>query len=281
MNAGMNSISRADIEAYQRDGAVKLSGVFELPWLEILARGVEKNLQNPGPYGKKYTPEDGPGGFYGDYCNWQRIGEYRDFVFNSPAAAIVAQLMRSSTARFYHEHVLVKEPRTREVTPWHHDLPYYGLEGQQLCSIWLPLDPVPRSACPEFVAGSHRWGKRFVPKFFKDHSNFTDVPEGYEQVPDIDAERTQHRILAWDLQPGDCLVFNMLTLHGAPATTEIPTRRRGFASRWLGDDVVYASRPWTTSPPFEGIEIILGQPVEYPGFPLVWRSDLNSDWKEH
>ncbi|TDJ73678.1 MAG: hypothetical protein E2O38_02175 [Proteobacteria bacterium] len=40
-------------------------------------------------------------------------------------------------------HVLIKEPGTHAVTPWHHDLPYYSLEGTQVCSMWLPLDPIP------------------------------------------------------------------------------------------------------------------------------------------
>ncbi len=26
--------------------------------------------------------------------------------------------------------------------PWHHDLTFGPLEGSQLCSIWMPLDPV-------------------------------------------------------------------------------------------------------------------------------------------
>ncbi|MCB1812768.1 MAG: phytanoyl-CoA dioxygenase family protein [Candidatus Competibacteraceae bacterium] len=273
-NRVTESVTQHEIDTFQRDGAIKLSAVFDPHWLEQLAHGIEKNFQQPGPNAKRYTPEDGPGGFYGDYCNWQRIGEYQDFVFNSPAAALLAGLLQTTTLRFYHEHVLVKEPGTREVTPWHHDLPYYGLEGQQVCSIWLPLDPVPLSACPEFVAGSHRWGKRFMPRMFVDHRNYADVPAGYEQVPDIDAERDQHRILAWDLQPGDCIVFHMLTLHGAPATAELNTRRRGFATRWLGDDAVYAARPWPTSPPFDGIEVKPGQPVRHPDFPVVWGSGL-------
>jgi len=268
----VNAVTQADIDAFQRDGAIKLNAVFEPHWIATLARGVEKNFQSPGPYTKKYTPQDGPGGFYGDYCNWQRIDEYRDFVLNSNAAELVARLMQSNSARFYHEHVLVKEPGTREITPWHHDLPYYSLDGQQLCSIWLPLDPVPRKACPEFVAGSQRWNKRFVPKMFVDHRNYAEIPAGYEPVPDIDAERGKYRILAWDLQPGDCVVFSMQTVHGAPATAELSSRRRGFATRWLGDDAVYAERPWPTSPPFEGVEIKPGQPVTHPSFPLVWNS---------
>ena len=33
--------------------------------------------------------------FYDDYCNWNRIEEYKDFIFNSNIAKIAAQLMKS------------------------------------------------------------------------------------------------------------------------------------------------------------------------------------------
>ncbi len=149
-------ISEDQIATFERDGAICLRGLFELHWLEALATGLEKNFLDPGPDSSRYTPGGEPGGFYDDYCNWHRIEEYRRFVLHSPAAEIAGRLMRSTCARIYHEHVLVKEPGTQEVTPWHHDLPYYGVEGDQLASIWLPLDPVPQAICPEFVAGSHR-----------------------------------------------------------------------------------------------------------------------------
>ena len=47
--------------------------------------------------------------------------------------------MDSATARFFHEHVLVKEPRTESRTPWHHDLPYYCIDGTQTVSFRTPL----------------------------------------------------------------------------------------------------------------------------------------------
>lgn len=269
-------ISAADIQDFQDDGVVALRGVFDLRWLDSLAIGVEKNFADPSPDACHYTPEGAPGGFYDDYCNWDRIEEYRDFAMASPAAEIVGRLMGSIRVRFYHEHVLVKEPGTHEITPWHHDLPYYGLEGTQLCSIWLPLDPVPKSVSPEFVAGSHRWGKRFVPRKFVDHRNYGDIEEGYEQVPDIDAQRADLRIRSWELEPGDCIVFHMATLHGAPGTAALTTRRRGFSTRWLGDDAVYATRPWPTSPPFRGVDVEPGQPVDDPAFPLVWTAPAES-----
>ena len=260
-----------EIAAFDRDGAICLRGLFAARWLESLARGLEKNFAAPGPDSTVYTPEGAPGGFYDDYCNWQRIPEYEAFIRHSPAGEIAGRLMESRSARLYHEHVLVKEPGTREVTPWHHDLPYYGVEGRQLCSIWLPLDPVPKAACPEFIAGSHAWGRLFYPRLFINNRYYGEGVEGFEDLPDIEAERDRYDVLSWDLAPGDCLVFHMATLHGAPATADLKTRRRGFSTRWMGDDARFAVRPWKTSPPFPEVQLTPGDAMEHPSFPLAWQ----------
>ena len=260
------------IDEFEYKGAVCLRGFFEPSWLDKLAVGLDKNFANPGPDSTVYTEQGKPGGFYDDYCNWQRIDEYRDFVLHSPAAAIAAQLMRSQNARIYHEHVLVKEPGTQEITPWHHDLPYYGVEGNKLCSIWLPLDPVPKRACPEFIAGSHNNGTLYYPRKFINHKNYVDSAEGYQTIPDIDARREDYEILSWDLALGDCIVFHMRTVHGAPATTALTTRRRGFSTRWLGDDARFALRPWQTSPPYPQVKLNPGDPMDHAVFPVIWQA---------
>jgi len=268
----MNSVKIPDslVDEFERRGAVCLRAVFAQSWLDKLADGVDKNFADPGPDHTVYTRKDEPGGFYDDYCNWQRIDEYRDFVMNSPAAEISARLMQSETARIYHDHVLVKEPGTREVTPWHHDLPYYGVDGNQLCSIWLPLDKVPKSACPEFVAGSQASGVLYYPRLFIDHENYGQDHPGFETIPDIDAQRSEVDLLSWDLELGDCIAFHMRTIHGAPATTGLKSRRRGFSSRWLGDDARFAIRPWATSPPFKEVKLEPGDVMDHASFPVAW-----------
>ncbi len=50
--------------------------------------------------------------------------------------------MQSQTAKFFHEHTLVKPAGGSTVTPWHHDQPYYCVSGRQNVSFWIPLDPV-------------------------------------------------------------------------------------------------------------------------------------------
>ena len=271
MNADL--LSEDQINQFSQDGAICLRQVFDRKWLDKLSKGVEHNFREPGPSSSQYTEEGKPGGFYDDYCNWQRIPEYRDFVMHSPAGEIAARLTRSKNAQIYHDHVLVKEPGTAEITPWHHDLPYYGVDGDQLCSIWLPLDPVPRVACPEFVAGSHNSGMLYYPRLFVNHQNYADNHVGFQTIPDIDAQRDQLNILSWELELGDCIVFHMRTIHGAPSTVGLKSRRRGFSTRWLGDDARFAVRPWKPSPPFEEVQLNSGDAMVHESFPIAWSSD--------
>jgi ectoine hydroxylase-related dioxygenase (phytanoyl-CoA dioxygenase family) len=260
-----------DVELFSEKGAIVIRRAFSAEWLDRVGEGVERNLRDPSPYGCRYTAEGAPGAFVDDYCNWQRIPEYRDFIFDSGAAELAAALLRSQSVRIFHEHVLVKEPGTREVSPWHQDQPYYCVDGDQVCSLWLPLDPVPRSVSPEFVAGSHRWGKQFAPRKFVDHRAYEGALAAFEPVPDVDASREEYEILSWDLEPGDCIAFHMKTLHGAPGTEKHPVRRRAIATRWLGDDAVFAVRPFPTSPPFPELRTLTpGEPLDHALFPVVF-----------
>ena len=258
------------IEQFQRDGVVVLRQMVDSTLLAELAEGVEQNLSEPGEWANDYTPDGSTGRFFGDYVNWQRISSYRRAALDSALPVVARELMRSETVRFFHEHVLVKEPGTSEITPWHHDEPYYCTDGTQNVSLWISLDPVPIAAGLEFVVGSHRWDRRFVPRKFVDATAYAAADLGFELVPDVDADRARYDIVAFDITPGDVLAFHFRTLHSAPGTAgRTSHRRRAVSLRYLGDDAVFAERPWLHSPPFSRDNLTIGGPFEDPRFPLI------------
>ncbi|MGI9335142.1 MAG: phytanoyl-CoA dioxygenase family protein [Gammaproteobacteria bacterium] len=269
-------VSRANAEAFARDGVTVLRGAFG-EWVERLREGVEKNLRSPGPHVRHYTPDGQPGRFFGDYCNWQRIDEYEDFVRRSALGAVGAALMPAAVVRFFHEHVLVKEPGTEQPTPWHHDQPYYPVDGKLNASLWIPLDTVPAATCPEFIAGSHLWGKWFVPTRFTGQEWDRDSGrENVERIPDIEADRGAYDIRRYDLEPGDAIAFNFLTVHGAPPNRSASNRRRGFSARLLGDDATWAVRSGPTSPPYPELSARLrhGDRLDdVDEFPVIYQAD--------
>ena len=262
------AVDRKVVDAFKKNGATILRGVFSDFWIEELRVGLDFNMAAPGPYNKNYTKEGQQGFFFGDYCNWQRIQQYKSFLFESPAAEIAADLMGSSKVNLFHEHVLVKEPGTKEKTPWHHDQPYYCVNGFDTCSLWIPLDSVSKDTCVQFISGSHRWGRWFTPTKFVG-TQFEKKDEEFEEIPDFDSQISNYEVLSWDLSPGDCIAFNFLTVHGAPGNSSRISRRRAFAARFTGDDVRYTQRKGEMSPPFPDLQLEEGQPIDCATFPKI------------
>lgn len=261
------SVTEAQIQAFEREGALCLRGIFA-DWIDVLAAGIARNMAAPGPYGAENTGKADSGRFFDDYCNWQRIPEFRDFIFHSPAAELAAKVMRSRCAQVFHDHVLVKEPGTSKETPWHQDEPYYFVSGRRNVSFWIPIDGVERATL-RFIAGSHLWPKMVLPVRWLDDSDFYADPDSYLAVPDPDRNPEAYRVLEWPMEPGDAVLFHFRTVHGARANMT-PKRRRAFSLRWLGDDARYAERPGRTSPPFPGHGMKPGERLREDWFPTVW-----------
>ena len=255
-----------EIAAFQRDGAVVVRGVFA-DWVDVMADAVAQNMAAPGPYASENAVTEGR--FFDDYCNWERIAPMRRLVEDSPAAALAARAMQSETAQFFHDHVLVKEPGTPKPTPWHQDSPYYFVEGRQTVSLWMPLDPV-RAATLRFIAGSHLWAQMVRPVSWADDSDFYKGSDAaFMPVPDPDADPAANRVLEWEMDPGDAVLFDFRTVHGARGNASA-TRRRAVSLRWVGDDARYVDRPGRTSPPFPGHGMQPGEALRRDWFPVLW-----------
>ncbi len=256
---------------FARDGAVCVRGAFAPEHVELATLAIDDNLRDLSPRAKRASADD-DGAFIEDFCNWQRIPAMERFIRESPAASIAAALTGSSTVRLYHDHVLVKEPGTTQRTPWHQDQPYYNVAGSQNASMWFPVDPVSRESTLEFVAGTHR-GPWFMPRTFLDQRAAWFPDGALAEMPDFAADPERWRVLGWALEPGDAVFFDMLTVHGSAGVSGA-RRRRVLSVRFLGDDMVHAPRPWTTSPPFPGLdrELPAGAPLDHPLFPVLFTS---------
>ncbi|MBG1233037.1 phytanoyl-CoA dioxygenase family protein [Aestuariivirga litoralis] len=263
-------LSAEHIDQYRADGATVVRGAFSPAQMKLLEQGITRNMAEPSALAIVASRPEDPGYFIEDFCNWRRIDEYKRFVEESPAAAIAAQLMGAQQTRLYHDHLLVKEPKTTAKTPWHQDQPYYNIDGFQNVSMWLPVDPVAEASTLKFVAGSHKGGWLMPRTFMNNEAKW--FPEGtLKELPDIDGNPDQFKILAWALEPGDAVFFHMLTLHGAGGVAS-GSRRRVLSVRFIGDDVTHAPRKWRTSPPFPGLEQRLpaGAAMTTEEFPILW-----------
>jgi ectoine hydroxylase-related dioxygenase (phytanoyl-CoA dioxygenase family) len=262
-------VDEATVQAFQTDGATIVRGLFSADEVAAVERGIERTLADPSPMLKVASRPDDPGKFVEDFCNWQRVPEFREIAFGSRAADVAAALMGSREVRLFHDHVLVKEPGTKQPTPWHQDQPYYNVDGSQNCSMWMPVDPVAAESTLEFLAGSHRGGWLMPRTFMQNEAKW--FPEGsLAELPDVESDRDSYEIRGWAMEPGDVVFFHMLTLHHAYGVPG-PNRRRAFSLRFLGDDATHAPRDWATSPDFGNrlADLPAGAPMDHPLFPVL------------
>lgn len=273
METPLRWLTTEEIATYHRDGAVCARQIMPVHWVERMATAVDAIIAHPGPIGQQLSKP--ASGFTHDLYMYTANTDFRAFVFESPAVLLINQLLGAQTVRFFYDQLFVKEPGSPVPTPWHHDLTFWPIRGEQIASIWLPLDPVTQaSSGVEYIRGSHRWPHRFKAMGNGKEGKTVDIwPQpGLEDVPDINAQRERYEILSWDFTPGDALFFHPLTLHGSSGNTSLTQRRRAFATRWLGEDVVFTNVPnsWL----FPGTPgLTAGDPVAGPLFPVVLHAD--------
>ena len=78
------------------------------------------------------------------------------------------------------------------------------------------------------------------------------------------------KVLEWAMEPGDAVAFNFGVLHGARGN-DLPSRRRAFSLRLVGDDARYVERQGRTSPPFPDHGMQEGQRLREDWFPIIYR----------
>lgn len=265
---------------FKEDGVVHLANVLSGATMEMAAAAYQWSLANPGP-GSAQLPSAGSGDFYQDLANPAAFKAYDKLLRNSEIGPLVSSLWGGTSVWYMYEQVFRKSGGTTRRTPWHQDLPYLPVRGEQLAVMWISFDPVPQEQALEFILGSHRGpiydGSRFDPE---DDTAPLYGDGSLPRLPDIEAERQRWPIVSWATQPGDVLVFHPGVLHGgAPTTAE--TERRTLSLRFFGDDAVVAARPGKqgveqATTPDPGVhpltrmrQLADGTPFRDPAFPLL------------
>ena len=258
---------KKQIEDYQTDGVLIIKDIFK-DWIEPLRKGFQKVLNNPSKHGRENVNDD-KGRFFEDYCNWERIKEFKDCIFKSPAAQIFAESTNSKSAQIFHEHIFIKEPGTHKETPWHQDMPYYCIDGNDTGSFWIPLDNVNKENNLQLILGSHKWPKLVRPTKWSNNQSWYRNDNSFMDLPKIDDFKND--IFIPELNLGDAVLFNFKIVHGSSGN-KTSNYRRAFSVRFIGDDVRYTDREGPTSPPFEGINLKSGDKLREDWFPKIFNS---------
>ena len=258
-------LSKKQIEDYENLGAIVVKDIFK-DWVEPLRIGFKKVLDNPSKHGRENV-SDGKGRFFEDYCNWERIKEFKDCIFNSPAAKIVAEATKSKSAQIFHEHIFLKEAGTYKETPWHQDMPYYCVDGNNTGSFWIPLDNVEKENNLRLILGSHKWPRLVRPTKWSNDQSWYNDDKSFMDLPNINDFKND--IFIPELNLGDAVLFNFKIVHGS-SSNKTSKSRRAFSMRFIGEDVRFIDRGGPTSPPFDGINLKSGDLMREDWFPKVF-----------
>ena len=252
----LRTITREEVETYQRDGVLLLQNMFDKDWIELLNKGLDKNIEAPTRRSRIWYKDTSGRSMFYDHTAWQDIEEYKKFIFNSSAAQICGRLTGSATINFFFDSVFVRSTGTQFETPWHQDEPYWSVEGHDSCSLWLPLVLVKRKSSLSFVPGSHHLKSVFKQYNFGDLNperkknvdqvDFSEIAE--QEFPDINADSERFGVISWDMQPGDCIAFNGRTMHGGSGKLDDDCELRVFTTKWLGDDMRIKFRDYGMDP---------------------------------
>ncbi|MEM7281560.1 MAG: phytanoyl-CoA dioxygenase family protein [Pseudomonadota bacterium] len=241
-------LTKEEVQTYQTDGVAWIPHALDHDWVDRLCDVAETQMADPSQWANDTNPGASRNRMFSDRYLWRSNTTIYEFIRDSGFAGLAAQAMDSASARFYFDHLFVKQPGTDNPTPWHQDAPYWPFRGRKICSIWLALTATNvASSSLEFIRGSQREYIHYLPKSFVEgdkDSWVADSTEGKE-VPDIESNRDDFDIVGFELEPGDALIFSAWVLHGARSNLSVQDPRLALSTRWLGDDVTWDPREGT------------------------------------
>ena len=224
-----------EIKKFNEDGAIRLKGKFQKNWIKKLKVGISKAKANPSPRFTNHTKDQNLPSYLEDFWTWNLHEEFTDFVYNSPTAKIASELLKAKRINLVMDNWFYREAGSKSKPPFHHDISYFDFEGS-MCVLWLPLEPVNKQDAIAWVKGSHLWNKLFLRTRFNDGHKVDGVAgvvngKKYEITPDILNNKNNYEFLEWDLEVGDCVYFDIRTLHGALYETSPSSNINRFTLR--------------------------------------------------
>ncbi|MEM8555255.1 MAG: phytanoyl-CoA dioxygenase family protein [Pseudomonadota bacterium] len=269
-------IKQQDLDAFRADGAVALRGVFSDDWITKLRAGIDADLAKPTANFARHTKDPAAPAYLEDFWAWSKIPQFEEFVRKSPCAQLAAELLGAPSINLVMDNWFLREAGSTSRPPFHQDLAYFDFEGT-MCVLWLPLEPVTKDNGIAFVKGSHQWDKLFMRVRFKDgHPSFEPQEVAgkiYHPPPDVNAKPDDYDLLQWDLDLGDCIFFDMRTLHGGLSNVTPTETVRRFTLRMTAPDGVIRYRgDWAKGERalFEAAGYKEGDRLEGDFFPRLW-----------
>lgn len=175
---------------------------------------------------------------------WTDFEGIRRLTLSRRLGEIARRLIGAERVRLWHDHSLVKGPRTDTPSPWHQDWVYWPMNQVGAMSCWLALDDVDENnGCLSFVPRTHSWGPYPPISLTNPEPLFEMVEEEHEQ--DL-------KPVCMKMRAGSCTFHDGLTFHYAPGNkTDAP--RRAMAIIYMPDGTTYRKKNHCVTDPL-GLE---------------------------
>lgn len=123
-------------------------------------------------------------------------------------------------------HLYPKEPGDGRFISWHQDSAHWGLDSDQIVTVWLALTPVTReNGAMQMLPGSHTGGP-------VEHRDTDDANNILTRGQTIDHEIDESQALWVTLEPGEVSLHHVDIWHASPPNTTA-ARRVGVALRYI------------------------------------------------
>ena len=271
-------VNDAERAAYERDGAAVVKGVIPDEWVTFMRDAVARLIEDSDPSSQNYA-DDGDPRFFSLTFPWMFHDAFKAWAIHGPLVDVAHQVLTDAKkVMFFYDQIFAKEPGATKRTPWHQDLPFLPVKGNQQIRIWVPFDKVTEDGgAVHYLRGSHKWGKIYHPIGFKNIPIITDtyVNSPYEDMPDFEADYGTYDWLVAEAEPGDLLLHHPRTVHGSLGN-RTDSYRRAITSFYVGDQAtwnphvanMFNNKSLTghvTAP-----DLTEGGPIECAMFPRVW-----------
>ncbi|MGE3287766.1 MAG: phytanoyl-CoA dioxygenase family protein [Pseudonocardia sp.] len=271
-------VSDEERAAYARDGAAVVRGVIPQDWVDFMREAVTRRVEASDSSSQNYA-DDGDPRFFSLTFPWMFDDAFKAWAIHGPLVDVARQVLTDAQRIiFFYDQIFVKEPGATKPTPWHQDLPFLPVKGEQQVRLWVPFDKVTADGgAVHYLRGSHLWGKIYHPIGFKKIPEITNtyLNSPYEDMPDFEADYDTYDWLVAEAEPGDLLLHDPRTVHGSLGN-RTSRYRRAITSFYVGDRAtwnphaanMFHNKSLTghvTAPDLEA-----GGSIECDMFPQVW-----------
>jgi chlorinating enzyme len=155
--------------------------------------------------------------------------QWADRMVNHPKVLDIVEDLLGPNVLCWTSNLFQKKPMQPQFVSWHQDSTYWGLEPDEVLTVWIALMPsTPESGCLKVIPGSHHW----TPVIHEDTFDKNNQLTRGQSMVGVDENLARDVVLA----PGEISIHHVRLAH-ASRPNKADHARLGFAIRFMSANV--------------------------------------------